>query len=202
MKVELHCHTNRYSLCASATPAALMERMIQLGYEAVYITEHDAVWLDSELDQLRAGYPDIQIHPGVEVSIGEASVQHLLVLGTNDPGYLSLRRADRVIAKAADDGCLTVLAHPFRWEGGAELLDGDTPPDAIEHRTPNHARPDQLRLAEEAAARLGLPMVNAGDVHSAKMLERSWIETDRPIRNARDIRRIVLNGRYVNRTGE
>ena len=201
MKVEPHCHTNRYSLCAAATPAALMERMTQLGYEAVYITEHDAVWLDSELRQLQAGFPDIQIHPGVELSLDEGFTQHLLVLGTNDPEYLRLGGGRRVLEKAAADGCLTVLAHPFRWEGGADLLGADVRPDAIEYRTPNQAHPRQLQLAEQAARRLGMPLVNAGDVHSMAMLNRFWIETDRPIHNARDIRRIILNGQYVNRIG-
>ena len=200
MKVELHCHTNRYSPCAVSTPAETMERMIHLGYEVVYITEHDAVWLDYELDQLRAGYPDIRIFPGMELSIGDESVQHLLVLGANDPEYLELEGEDDIFVKAAADGCLTVLAHPFRWEGGADLLAGYNRPDAIEYCTPNQSYPGLQQMAGEAAERLGLPLVNAGDIHAPVMMDRFWIETDQPVRNARDIRRIVLNGHYVNRS--
>ncbi len=48
MKVELHLHTTRYSGCAVATGGELMERMVEIGYEAVFITEHDAVWSDGE----------------------------------------------------------------------------------------------------------------------------------------------------------
>ena len=41
MKVELHLHTSRYSLCAVDSPAQMMLRYIDAGYQAVYITEHE-----------------------------------------------------------------------------------------------------------------------------------------------------------------
>ena len=175
-----------------------------LGWERVAKQELDLLGSEETaiLEAYSAGVNAyLQDHTGVELSLDEGFTQHMLVLGTNDPEYLHLRGGQRVLEKAAADGCLTVLAHPFRWEGGAYLLGADVRPDAIEYRTPNQVQPRQLQLAEEAAGRLGLPLVNAGDVHSMAMLNRFWIETDRPIHNARDIRRIILNGRYVNRIG-
>ena len=202
MKVELHLHTNRYSGCAVNTPAELMERMVRTGYEAVYITEHDAVWSDWEIRQLQAGFPDIHIFPGVELSVGPEPVRHIVVLGTSDPGYLRLGRDEQVLAKARAEGYLTILAHPFRWEGGREMLESGCLPDAIELRSGNHGSPDQVELAEEVAERLGLALVNAGDTHSLDFLNRFWIETDSPLRHAGDIRSIVLNGQYVNCVGD
>lgn len=201
MKVELHCHTNRYSPCAAATPAELMERMVQLGYEAVYITEHNAVWLDAELAQLQAGFPEIRIFPGVELTVGEDYALHIVILGTNDPAYLRCREAEAAIERADDDGCLAILAHPFRWGGADEMLESGVLPPAMEFQTPNHDLSDLQQLAADAAKRHDLPLVNAGDVHSTTMLERFWIETDQPVMNARDIRPVVLNGHYVNCAG-
>lgn len=197
MKVELHLHTTRYSACAVNTPQEMMRRLVDAGYEAVYITEHDAFWSDEELAQLRAAVPGLRIFPGVELSLGR---HHLLVLGTNDPAYLSLDSEAEAVEKARDERHLTVLAHPFRWEGGAEMLEADEEsllPDAIELRTPNQDAA-QAQAAAEAAGRLNLSLVNAGDAHALDFIDRFWIETLRPIELADDIRNIVIDGAYGN----
>ena len=198
MKVELHCHTNRYSPCAASTPAEVMERMMQLGYEAVYITEHNAVWSDAELAQLRTGFPAIRIFPGVELSVGDDFMLHVVVLGTNDPVYVKMRDPEDVFRRAADHGHLAILAHPFRWGGAMELLEAGIMPHALEFATPNHSHDEQLDKTATAERSFNIPIVNAGDIHSTTMLGRFWIETDAPIRQATDIRRVVLNGHYVN----
>ncbi len=138
MKVELHCHTSRYSGCATATPAELLKRMAETGYEAVYLTEHDTVWSDWEIAQLQAGFPTIRVFPGIERSIGSEPARHIVILGTNDRGYLELKTEADVLKKARDEGNLTVLAHPLRWGGGEEMLQAGNVPDALEYRTGNH----------------------------------------------------------------
>jgi len=95
------------------------------------------------------------------------------------------------------DGRLTVLAHPFRFEGGAAMLDGRLLPDALEYRTPNHGEAAGKSL--EASDRSGLPVVNSGDAHRAQYVGRYWIETARPVERAVDIRDIILEGAYTNR---
>ena len=200
MRVELHLHTNRYSGCSTATPSEMMKRLIELGYGAVYITEHDATWSDWEIAQIQSGYPEIRIFPGLERSLG-SPVRHVLVLGTTDTRYLRLTTEREILDKARDEGLLTVLAHPFRWDGGAEMLEAGLLPDALEHRTNNHDAPP-ARVAETMAQRYNLALVNSGDTHGVGMLGRFWVETDRSLENADDIRREILNGRYRNRTSE
>jgi len=198
MKVELHCHTSRYSGCATATPAELMERLVQTGYEAVFLTEHDAVWPDWEIAQLQDGWPDIRIFGGVELSLPGDPMVHLLVLGTSDPAYLALRAEPAAILdKARTEGHLTVLAHPFRWAGAAEMLEAGLLPDALEHLTRNHDAP-RAAVAKAQAERLGLAIVNAGDTHGLDFLNHFWIETDQPLAKPDDIRAAILNRAYVN----
>jgi len=199
MKVELHLHTMRYSGCAINTPQEMMQRLIETGYQAVYITEHDAVWTDWELEALRKVFPGIRVFPGVELSLGGDAGQHVLVLGTNDAEYLDLRTADEVVKRARQDGHLVVLAHPFRWRGSSEMLWNGVMPDALEYRTNNHDF-DQASESETAAEKLKLPLVNAGDVHTLGMINRYWIQTRRPLEKADDIRQIVLDGEYENCT--
>ena len=194
MKVELHLHTNRYSPCAGNTPEQMVRRLMDTGYGAVYLTEHDIVWRDAELSDLRRKFPQMRIFPGVELSLGN---QHLLVLGTRDPDYTRIGNAPDILAKARDDGHLTILAHPFRWNCGAEMLwKKGLLPDAIEYRTCNQ---DTLMgaVAMHTAEELGLRLVNAGDVHVLSFINRFYIHTERDIEYADDIRQIVLDGAYT-----
>ncbi len=194
MKVELHLHTSRYSGCAMNTPEQMMQRLIDTGYGAVYITEHDAVWRDSEIEDLRRLFPQLRIFSGVELSLGS---HHLLVLGTGDPEYVRIYDPADVVLKARREGHLTILAHPFRWPGGAEMLwDSGPLPDAIEYRTCNQ---DSMMggVALDTAARLHLPVVSAGDIHSLLAINRFYIHTDRDLDYANDIRQIVIDGRYT-----
>ena len=200
MKVELHLHTSRYSGCAILTAEQAMWKLTECGYDAVYITEHDAVWEDRELAELRADFPRMLIFPGLERSLGSNGTTHLLVLGTNDPDYLAMRSAPEIIARARDEGHLTVLAHPFRWQGGEKALDCAMLPDAIEYRTCNHGT-EGARTAERIGPSLNLPLVNAGDVHALGFVDRFWIDTDRDLGAPDDIRRIILDGAYLNRGG-
>ena len=197
MKVELHLHTSRYSACSQNTPAAMMERLIQTGYDAVFITEHNAVWSDEEIAQLQSGYPEIKIFPGVELSTGVDGSQHILVLGTTDSEYLKLRSAEQILQKSRQDGCLSVLAHPFRWAGGAEILKSKILPDAIEYYSGNHKHPE-AEMTLELSKRLNLPIVNTGDVHGLADINQFWIETHYPIESASDIRKIILERAYDN----
>jgi predicted metal-dependent phosphoesterase TrpH len=194
MKVELHCHTMRYSGCAVNTPFELMSELIRRGYGAVYITEHDAVWTDDELDYLRCEFPQIRIFPGVEISLGAC---HVLVLGTNARAYLGFHDPSVLLDMARDEGHLTILAHPFRWEDSDLILKDGLAPDALEYRTNNHdARWGEKSI--QAGKKLNVSLVNAGDTHSIEMLDRYWIETELDLENADDIRAIVLERAYKN----
>jgi len=199
MKVELHLHTSRYSLCGRDTVYAMLAAAVKQGYDAVYLTEHDKMWQDYELEMLRADFPQLMILPGVELSLGDDGGMHLLLLGTNDPKYLKPDlEPSAIIAMAHEAGHFTALAHPFRWSDRPELLDGDILPDALEHRSRNH---DQAMAEKtiEAAEKLHLPIINADDAHSTGDVGRFWIETDRPIEKPEDIRDIIIAGEYENR---
>lgn len=200
MKIELHCHTTRYSGCAVASPEELLTEASRLGYEALFFTEHDAVWPERKLRAMRKRFQGIRIFGGVEVTL--ITGEHLLVLGTSDAEFTRLgNRPGDLLSKARRAGCLTVLAHPFRWQGAHDLLLNGRRPDAMEYLSCNHqgtAAADSLALAGE----LSLPVVNAGDVHDLDMLGQCWIRSDRPIETNGDIREVVVNGAYRLMTAE
>jgi hypothetical protein len=198
MKVELHCHTTRYSSCATASPEVLIPALIQAGYDAVYITEHEKAWPAQELADLQGLFPAIRILAGLELSFSPRR-EHLVILGACDDSYSQCREPADAISQARQRGHLTVLAHPFRWPDGAKVLLEGTMPDAIEYRTCNQDIA-AAGIALNTAAKMNLPIVNAGDVHSLEMTNRFWIQTTRPIGQACDIRQIILDGAYSNHT--
>ena len=199
MKVELHLHTDRYSACSVAAPDELMTELVALGYGAVYITEHNTLWSEGEIAELQAAHPQLRIFPGVELTVANEPLEHLLVLGTTDREYLQLDDPADVLDKARSAGDLTILAHPFRFDAGAALVsERHLLPDALEYCSCNQP-PSLGEYAERLAAEHGLALVNAGDSHALDFLGRYWIETDRELRDPRDIREVVLKGEYVNR---
>jgi len=203
MKVELHCHTARYSHTAlddpnqMVPPARLVQAMITAGYDAMYITEHDVVWPDDELAQLQAAVPQIKIFPGVELNICN-NKYHLLVLGTNDPQYTLMKNEGDVVEKAHAEGHLTVLAHPWMYAEGAEKLWSGPLPDAMEGLSNKGGGRISDQEIVKAITRWPVrPLVNASDVHPLSHINRFWIETNRPLVEADDIREIILAGDYT-----
>ncbi len=195
MKVELHLHTCRYSHCSVDGPEAMLSACQDEGYEVVCLTEHDVVWPEAEIGALARQFPELTILPGIERSIRG---QHLLILGTSDPIWLEMTEPGPILQTAAETPCLTVLAHPFRWPGGAEMLSGPGPmPDAVEHMTGNQ-QGKQAASAVAAARARGLRWVNSSDAHSTDMLGQYWVETAGPIETAGQLREAILSGAYGN----
>jgi len=202
VKVELHCHTNRYSLCSLASPAEMLGRLVETGYEAVFITEHNQVWGDDELDEIQSQFPQLKIFPGVELTFDNpAGFSHLLVLGSNDPDVLALASPADVLTWAAKQNLLTVLAHPFRFDGAdwpirsqasAEIL-----PDAVEYFSPN-VDAAQAKLALLAARQLDIRLVNADDAHGLDYINQFWVETNRPFDTPAELKKIIVEGDYEN----
>ena len=54
MRFDLHMHTTRHSPDSEMDPFALVRRAQQLGLDGVVITEHDWLWTEPELEELRA----------------------------------------------------------------------------------------------------------------------------------------------------
>ncbi len=219
MKVELHCHTSRYSKCSVNTPEEMLTRLIELGYDAVFLTEHDKLWPDGELEKLREKFPQIKIFPGMELTFHASedviedqkksddgreykSFAHILVLGTADPAFLAMSDPAEAIALAEELNCLTVLAHPFRFSLGdwpvRDECDTKKLPDTMEYFSPN-VNASQAELSRKRANQLELRLVNSGDEHAESFADKFWIETNRPFKTPAELRKIILDGDYKNR---
>ena len=150
MKFDLHLHTARHSPDSVTDPFDLLESARAAGLDGIVITEHDYIWPEEELEELRAAGPDLVILSGVEVSGRGGDV---LVYGLPEP-YAPPRGINwtdlcRVVHR---QGGVAVAAHPNRWNQPFESLvvEPGVELDGIEVLS-NNMDPD---LRERAAALL------------------------------------------------
>src|SRR5436190_23938539 len=68
MKFDLHMHTRRYSPDSEIDPFELVKRAKEIGLDGIVITEHDRLWPEAELEELRRAAPGLVVLGGVEVS--------------------------------------------------------------------------------------------------------------------------------------
>lgn len=196
MKIALHVHTNRYSICSKARPEDMLEEYVDCGFDVVFLTEHDAIWSPKELSVVRHRYPSIQIFPGVELTLFQPqSLAHLLILGATNDDFLYMASPDQIVDAAKEEGLLSVYAHPYRYTDSDEMLRRGIYPDAIELRSNTHKEDHSkgsITFAEEHAIKL----VNSDDAHRIEDVGNFWIETDRPMTSPQELRSIILAGDY------
>ena len=198
MKVEVHAHTDKYSVCSRIPPRELIAMADASGYDALFVTEHDRVWSKSELAGLQELAERVRVYPGVEVTLtGEV---HLLVLGAQDPIYERIKTPSEVFGQACADGFLTVVAHPFRWSH--TLPEYCRLADALEVLTCNQGSDDHAAQARACARKENMAEIYASDAHGLNFMNKFWVETHEPFETPQEFRRLVLTGRYENRTRE
>src|ERR1700681_2341534 len=88
MKFDLHMHTTRHSPDSQMDPLGMCRRAREIGLDGVVITEHDWLWTEAELEELRAAAPGLVVLAGIEVSAQEG---HFLAYGVSDPFTLHKR---------------------------------------------------------------------------------------------------------------
>ena len=112
MKFDLHLHTSRHSPDSVTDPYDLLRAAERAGLDGVVLTEHDYLWEEGELEELRAA-TSLVVLAGVEVAGRGGDV---LVYGITDPfrvprgiGWADLCR------EVHRQGGAAVAAHPHRW---------------------------------------------------------------------------------------
>jgi predicted metal-dependent phosphoesterase TrpH len=146
-----------------------------IGLDGVVITEHDWLWTENELDELRAAAPELVVLAGVEVSAREG---HFLAYGVRNPfaiphgiGVASLCR------EVHRQGGAVVAAHPFRWgQRFDEIIKQETPElDGLELMT-NNMDSECRRRATEIYQTHPLAGLGSSDAHSEDILGICYTE--------------------------
>jgi predicted metal-dependent phosphoesterase TrpH len=187
MKFDLHMHTTRHSPDSEMEPLALVRRAREIGLDGVVITEHDWLWTEEEVAELRAAAGGLIVLAGIEVSAREG---HMLAYGVRDP--FPLRRGIGVAALCREvhaQGGVVVAAHPFRWHQRFDQIVRREKPelDGLELMTHNMDAECRRRAAEVAAAYPSWAGVGSSDAHHENDLGVCYTEFDADIRDNRDL---------------
>src|SRR5919198_4041301 len=170
--VELHCHSSYSFLDGASLPEELAIRAVELGYEALALTDHDGVYGSLEFAQAAKAF-GVRPITGAEVTLADGS--HVTLLVESAVGYANLCR----LLTAAHAG--TRLPGKER-----ELLDPALPQNLLEER-------NEGLVCLSGCARHGLAVRNpnaAARVAQAFGRERFFVELQRPFERG-DTRRIA-----------
>jgi predicted metal-dependent phosphoesterase TrpH len=186
MKFDLHMHTTRHSPDSQMDPFVLVRRARQVGLDGIVITEHDWLWPEEELDELRAAAPGLVVLAGIEVSSRDG---HILVYGVHDPFALPKGIGVTELCREVHaQGGAAVAAHPFRWgQPFHEILREERPElDGLELMT-NNMDADCRQRAAEIRERYGLTGLGSSDAHHEDVLGVCYTEFTAVIRTGRDL---------------
>jgi predicted metal-dependent phosphoesterase TrpH len=146
MTFDLHMHTRRYSPDSEIDPFELVRRAKEIGLDGIVITEHDRLWPEEELEELRAAAPGLVVLGGVEVTgLGG----DLLCYGVTDLGNLGRGMPwAELCREVRRQGGVAVAAHPYRWAQDFDALIRDQQPELGGLETmSNNMDPDLRRRA-------------------------------------------------------
>jgi predicted metal-dependent phosphoesterase TrpH len=198
MKFDLHLHTTRHSPDSQMDPFALVRQARKIGLDGVVITEHDWLWTDPELEELRAAAPGLIVLAGIEVTAEEG---HFLAYGVTNP--FAVPRGIGVAELCREvhrQGGAVVAAHPFRWgQPFEEILREEQPElDGLELMT-DHMDAECRRRAAEVFRRHRLAGLGSSDAHQEALLGACYSEFEAPIRTNRDLVAAIRSRRVVAR---
>jgi predicted metal-dependent phosphoesterase TrpH len=179
-------------------PLALVRRAREVGLDGVVITEHDWLWTEPELEELRAAGAGLVVLAGIEVTAAEG---HFLVYGVHNP--FALPRGIGVAALCREvhrQGGAVVAAHPFRWgQPFDDILREERPElDGLEAMT-NNMDADCRRRAARVLRERPLAGIGSSDAHHPDVLGVCYTEFDATIRDGRDLVRAVRGRRATAR---
>jgi len=198
MNFDLHMHTNRHSLDSLMDPMALVRRALELGLDGVVITEHDWLWTEEELAELRGAAGRLVVLAGIEVTAREG---HFLTYAVQNPFALprGIGVAD-LCREVHRQGGAVVAAHPFRWGQAFEaiLLRERPDLDGLELMTKNM---DADCRARAAFIQQHHPLAGLGssDAHHEQELGLCYTTFEAAIRDNRDLVEAIRSRRCTAR---
>lgn len=190
---DMHLHTIRHSPDSQINPFRLIRRAWELGLAGIVITEHDKVWTEEELAELRAATPGILVLTGVEVSAKEG---HFLAYGVTDAGKIPAGIGVKEMCQEVHhQGGAVIAAHPYRWnQNFDEILEQVRPKiDGIELMSVNMDADLRQRAAALMENRAWAGCGNS-DAHKEEDIGSCYTQFPRRLRDQRDLIEALRTG--------
>jgi predicted metal-dependent phosphoesterase TrpH len=186
MLFDLHMHTTRHSPDSQMDPFVLVQRAREIGLDGIVITEHDKLWSEAELDELRTAAPGLVVLAGIEVSAAEG---HFLVYGVTEPEKVRPHIGVAALCQEVHrQGGVVVAAHPFRWgQPFEDILREERPElDGLEMMSSNMDA-DCRRRTAEVQRQTQLAGLGNSDAHHEDVVGFCRTEFGIPVRSNVDL---------------
>jgi predicted metal-dependent phosphoesterase TrpH len=187
MKFDLHMHTARHSPDADTDPFDLVQSAIRAGLDGIVITEHDFLWPENELEELRTAAPQLVILAGVEVTgIGG----DVLCYGVTDTSAVPRGIEWPALCRAVHrQGGACVAAHPNRWGQPFEKILREQQPelDGIEVMSKNMDADLRVRAADLLRRYPQFAQLGNSDSHEPETVGCCYTDFDADIRTTADL---------------
>jgi hypothetical protein len=163
----MHVHTNVSSPCSLIDPRQMIERAIEIGLDAVCVTEHEEIGGAQVAQELGAEL-GFKVFKGIEIY---TEYGDMLVYGLyrDAPGWKT--PFARLLSLCSEVDAVIVPAHPCRIPGELESVHGEEAVAgmmarvvAVETRN-GGCTPRGNLAAMELASRYGLPGIGGSDAH-------------------------------------
>lgn len=187
MKFDLHMHTSRHSPDSITDPFDLLKAATAAGLDGVVLTEHDHMWTEPELEELRAAAPHLVILAGIEVTGRGGDV---LVYGVTDPFRLKKGTPwGELCREVHRQGGAAVAAHPNRWGQPFEKILKDQNPelDGIEVMSNNMDRDLRKKAAALLVKYPDFAQLGNSDSHAPETVGVCYTDFDAEIRTNADL---------------
>ncbi len=199
MRFDLHMHTSRYSQDSVVHPFELIERAREVGLDGIVITEHDQLWPEKELVELRARAKGLVVLAGVEIT-GRGGdmlcygVTDLSALPRGTPWFELTREVRR-------QGGVCVAAHPYRWNQPFDDLLEDQRAElaGIEMLSNNMDAELRAKAAAFKQRRPEFTGLGNSDAHEIAVVGCCYTEFDAVIRTNADLIAAIRAGKTTPR---
>jgi predicted metal-dependent phosphoesterase TrpH len=205
MLIDLHSHTWPRSHDSVLNPEDLVVRAKQAGLDGICFTEHDTVWEQAAVDELRAKH-DFLVLAGIEISTDDG---HILVFGVDK--YVFGMHRSRELAKHVEKvGGVMVAAHPYRRQMPWFSKNEDEYLASLEKASKNPAyefvsafevqngrgSDKENEFSHRLADLMNMPGTAGTDSHAISDIGKSATYFDREIRDERELIAELKAGRF------
>jgi predicted metal-dependent phosphoesterase TrpH len=191
LKVDIHVHTH-HSRDSRASPTDVVRHALELGFDAIAVTDHDTVGGALEAEQAARGTGLIVI-PGQEVSASEGEIIALGLRKALPRGMPALE----TMRQAKKEGGFVVVPHPFdlmRRGIGSSIKACTAYIDAVEVFNARTIFNRFNKKARAFAEESGLPMVAGSDSHFLDEMGKAYLLVSSP-REASAVLDAIRSGR-------
>lgn len=194
MRFDLHTHTNRYSSCGRATPEEMMTGAIEQSLDGVVITEHDTLWGEAEIQELREAFPQLAILRGIEVHT--ATGEDIVVFGITDSSLFHRYMEDAILGEIIEEyQGAAILAHPYRYQNTVSAASLQIPLHGVEIASSNirqYMQEPTSRLIKEYNLR---PIVSS-DSHWPENIGLYGVEFPYPVTDEYQLAAAIRQGDF------